>query len=96
MDLVSIANAKINKALNGIDKSEQLQTMISPEIYFKRNSINLLISRRGVGKTFTVMTELIKLSQLPGNGGYTQFVYITDKTNDATVLLLFCIYRMFF
>jgi hypothetical protein len=31
------------------------------------------------------MTELIKLSQLPENGGYTQFLYITDKTNDATV-----------
>jgi hypothetical protein len=87
-DLVSLSQAKINKALHGIDKSEQIQSLINPDIYFKRNSINLLISRRGVGKTFTVMTELIKLSHLPENGKYSQFVYITDKTNDATVLEL--------
>jgi hypothetical protein len=58
---------------------------IHPEIHFRYNSINLLISRRGVGKTFTVMKELIKLSQLPGKGGYTTFLYVSDKTNDSTV-----------
>jgi hypothetical protein len=84
-DLVSISKKKIKRALKGIDKDDQIQSLIDPDIYFKRNSINLLISRRGVGKTYTVMTELIKLSQLPENGGYTQFVYITDKTNDSTV-----------
>jgi hypothetical protein len=83
--LVTISQRKIRKALKGIDKENQLQSLIDPEIYFKRNSINVLISRRGVGKTYTVMTELIKLSQLPENGGYTQFIYITDKTNDSTV-----------
>jgi hypothetical protein len=31
------------------------------------------------------MKELIKLSQLPNNGGYTTFLYVTDKTNDETV-----------
>jgi hypothetical protein len=87
-DLISVAKAKITKALYGIDKSEQVQSLINTDIYFKRNSINLLVSRRGVGKTFTVMTELIKLSHLPGNGGYSQFIYISDKTNDATVLEL--------
>ena len=87
-DLVSITKAKINKALHVINKDEQVQSLINPDIYFKRNSINFLVSRRGVGKTFTVMTELIKLSHLPGNGGYSQFLYITDKTNDATVLEL--------
>jgi hypothetical protein len=44
-----------------------------------------LISRRGVGKTFSVLKELIKLSQLPDCGGYTTFLYVSDKTNDATV-----------
>jgi hypothetical protein len=31
------------------------------------------------------MKELIKLSQLPYNGGYTTLLYVTDKTNDETV-----------
>jgi hypothetical protein len=43
------------------------------------------VARRGVGKTFTVMKELIKLSYLPDCGGYTTFVYVSDKTNDETV-----------
>jgi hypothetical protein len=62
-----------------------LQTTIHPEISFKYNSINLLVARRGVGKTFSVMKELIKLSQLPDKGGYTTFIYVSDKTNDTTV-----------
>jgi hypothetical protein len=93
-DLVAISRKKINKALKGVDKSEQVQSEIDPDIYFKRNSINLLISRRGVGKTFTVMSELIKLSHLPNNGGYSQFVYITDKTNDSTVSELIKLIRL--
>jgi hypothetical protein len=31
------------------------------------------------------MKELIKLSQLPDEGGYTSFLYVSDKTNDCTV-----------
>jgi hypothetical protein len=31
------------------------------------------------------MKELIKLSQLPQCAGYTTFVYVSDKVNDATV-----------
>jgi predicted S18 family serine protease len=44
-----------------------------------------LISRRGVGKTFSVLRELTKLSQLPDCAGYTTFLYVSDKTNGATV-----------
>jgi hypothetical protein len=44
-----------------------------------------VISRRGVGKTFSVLKELIKLSQLPDQCGYTTFLYVSDKTNNATV-----------
>jgi hypothetical protein len=80
-----IVNRKIHRVLNGIDKEDQLQSIIHPELDFRRNSINLLISRRGVGKTFTVMKELIKLSELPECGGYNMFLYITDKSNDNTV-----------
>jgi hypothetical protein len=62
-----------------------LQTKIHPKINFKYNSINLLIPRRGVGRTFAVLRELIKLSQLPDCAGYTTFLYVSDKTNDASV-----------
>jgi hypothetical protein len=78
-------NYKIGKALKGINKSEQLQSIIHTELNFRRNSINILVSRRGVGKTFSVMRELIKLSHLRDYGGYTQLLYITEKVNDLTV-----------
>jgi hypothetical protein len=83
--LTDYVNGKIHRAINGIDKSEQLQSTIDPELNFRRNSINLYIGRRGSGKTFNVLRELIKLSQLPGKGGYNSFVYCTDKTNDSTI-----------
>jgi hypothetical protein len=63
----------------------QTQAPIHPEIFFRYNTINLLVSRRGVGKTFTVMKKMIKISQLPNCGGYTTFLYVSDKTNDETV-----------
>jgi hypothetical protein len=85
MSLINYFNNIISCTLANIDKSQQLQTKIHPEIHFKYNSINLLTSRRGVGKTFSVLKELIKLSQLPNQCGYTTFLYISDKTNDATV-----------
>jgi ATP-dependent protease HslVU (ClpYQ) ATPase subunit len=85
MSLTNYVNNIISSTLENIDKSQQLQTEIHPEIHFEYNSIILLISRRGVGKTFAVLRELIKLSQLPYCGGYTTFLYVSDKTNDATV-----------
>jgi hypothetical protein len=85
MSLTNYVNNIISNTLSNIDKSQQLQTEIHPEINFKYNSINLLIFRRGVGKTFAVLRELIKLSQLPDCAGYTTFLYVSDKTNDATV-----------
>jgi hypothetical protein len=78
MSLTNYVNNIISCTLANIDKSQQLQTEIHPEIHFKYNSINLLISRRGVGKTFSVLKELIKLSQLPDQCG-------SDKTNDVSV-----------
>jgi ribosomal protein S17E len=67
------------------DDSKRLQSEIHPEILFRYNTINILISRKGIGKTFTVMKELIKLSQLPNCGGYSAFIYVSDKTNDETI-----------
>jgi hypothetical protein len=75
----------IERVLAQTNNEQTLQTIIHPEIAFTYNSINLLVARRGVGKTFSVMKELIKLSQLPDKGGYTTFIYVSDKTNDSTV-----------
>jgi hypothetical protein len=85
MSLTQYVNSIISNTLANIDKSQQLQTEIHPEIHFKYNYINLLISRRNVGKTFSILKKLIKLSHLPNRGGYTTFLYVSDKTNDATV-----------
>jgi hypothetical protein len=85
MSLSNIVNSKIHKVVRGIDKSQQLQSIIDPELNFGRNSINLYIGRRGSGKTFNVLRELIKLSHLPDQGGYNSFIYVTDKQNDSTV-----------
>jgi hypothetical protein len=82
-NLTSFADNLIRKHVS--DPLQRIQTEIHPEILFRYNSINLLISRRGIGKTFTVMKELIKLSQLPNCGGYSTFIYVSDKTNDETV-----------
>jgi hypothetical protein len=85
MCLTNYVNNIISCTLANIDKSQQLQSEIHLEIHFKYNSINLLISRRGVGKIFSVLKKLIKLSQLPDRGEYSTFLYVSDKTNDATV-----------
>jgi hypothetical protein len=85
--LDGFVNKLLNSVLKGVESgpSSQLQCPIHNDILFRYNTINLLVARRGVGKTFTVMKELIKLSQLPNNAGYTTFLYVTDKTNDQTV-----------
>jgi hypothetical protein len=83
--LTGLVNGKIKNAMMGINKDEQLQSIIDPELLFRRNSINLYIGRRGSGKTYNVMREIIKLSHLKNVGGYNLFVYITDKTSDAAV-----------
>jgi hypothetical protein len=80
-----IASRKMDIALKGMDKNDQLQSYIHSDLDFKRNSINILISRRGVGKTFSVMKELIKSSRLPDHSNHSQFIYVADKLNDSTV-----------
>jgi hypothetical protein len=85
MSLTDKARRKMCKALQGIDEEQVIQSVIHPEIYFKRNSINLLVGRRGNGKTFNVLNEVIKLCELGDKGGYTAFVIITDKTNDPVI-----------
>jgi hypothetical protein len=57
---------------------------LHPDLTFKSNSVNLLIGKRGSGKTTFVMKELIKLSLL-GGCGYTEVFFVTDKEHDDTV-----------
>jgi hypothetical protein len=86
MSLHNAVNNLLKKVVNNpINENSQLQSPIHPEVLFRTNTINLLISRRGVGKTFTVMRELVKISNLPDNAGYSTFLYVSDKTNDETV-----------
>jgi hypothetical protein len=85
MSLTNYVNNIISCTLASVDKSQQLQTEIHPEIHFIYNTIILLISRRGLEKTFSVLKELIKLIQLPDRCGYTTFLYVSDKTNVVTV-----------
>jgi hypothetical protein len=90
-DLNGYVNNLISKTLKpntnkDSNSKSRLQGIIHPEILFRYNTVNLLTSRKGAGKTYTVMRELIKLSQLPNYGGYTTFIYVTDdETNDQTV-----------
>jgi hypothetical protein len=85
MSLNDHVNRLIQYAIKNVDNTEQIQSEIHPDIMFRYNTINLLVSRRGVGKTFTVLREIIKISQLADFGGYTTFLYVSDKTNDDTV-----------
>ena len=62
---------------------DEIQSEINPDIYFKYNSVNLVIGKRGSGKTYTVGREVLKLCLLP-NCLYTQIFYITDKARDDT------------
>ena len=77
---------------------EEIQSDIidgSYEIYFKYNSVNLVIGKRGSGKTFMVMKEVLKLAyqmkfwdeagvRIYDKPRYTQVIYITDKLRDDT------------
>jgi hypothetical protein len=83
--LTEKANDKIFRKMQDVDnKEEQLVSVIDHDLRFLRNSINLYIGMRGSGKTFNVLREMIKLSDLPYCGGFNGFIYVTDKTNDDT------------
>jgi predicted AAA+ superfamily ATPase len=83
--LTAIANQKMAQKMQGIDKSQQIQSQIHPQIYIYYNSINLLVGGRGSGKTYNVIREIIKICLLDHNGGYASFVFISDKPNNSTM-----------
>ena len=72
--------SEVNKGLNLV---EELQTEIHPEVFFRRNSVNLLIGKKGSGKTYNVFREIIKLRHVP-NHNYTKLLYVSDKAYDPT------------
>ena len=80
-------DAKVNNLLNRIakdtDLTHELQTEIDPSLRFRRNSVNILIGKRGSGKTYNVFRELLKLKYIK-NHRYSKLLYITDKPNDPT------------
>ena len=63
---------------------DEVQEIIDDEIFFRYNSVNLVIGKRGSGKTYTTLREILKLP-LTGHREYTQIHYITSKARDDTV-----------
>ena len=63
---------------------DEVQEIIDDEIFFRYNSVNLVIGKRGSGKTYTTLREILKLP-LTGHREYTQVHYVTDKARDDTV-----------
>ena len=82
--------AVVNKTLNLLaelskdrDLTHDLQTEIHPEVFFRRNSVNLLVGKKGSGKTYNVFREILKLREVP-NHLYTKLIYVSDKPWDRT------------
>ena len=95
LDIDKLADNDINN--NEYDASEEIQSGIDNDLYFKYNSVNLVIGKRGSGKTYMVMREMLKLAHqmkiwnmgakeldADSNPRYTQIYYITDKLRDDT------------
>lgn len=59
-------------------------SLIHPQIHFRYNSLNICLGKQGSGKTTFMLTELIKLSELP-DCIYDKIIYITNgSTEDIT------------
>ena len=64
-------------------KRDEVQSIIDPDVLFRYNSVNVVIGKRGSGKTYMIGREILKLALLPERP-YTQVYYITDKERDDT------------
>ena len=72
--------AKKNK---NVDLTNEIQTEIDPNVYFNRNSVNLLVGKKGSGKTYNVFREVLKLKFIK-NHHYTKMLYVTSNPEDNT------------
>jgi uncharacterized protein YbcC (UPF0753/DUF2309 family) len=76
----------MNEQISTVENKEsQKITFIHKDLNFYRNSLNLLVGKRGSGKTFNVIREVIKVGLLPDKANYTTFVIVSDKDNDSTI-----------
>ena len=64
-------------------RSDEVQAVINPDVLFRYNSVNLVIGKRGSGKTYMIGREILKLALLDDKP-YTQVYYVTDKERDDT------------
>jgi hypothetical protein len=66
-------------------KNDEIQGESAPNIFFRYNSVNVIIGQRGSGKTHYVLREVFKLLQHP-ESGYSTFLYSSSKiASDDTV-----------
>lgn len=56
-------------------------SVIHPQIHFRYNSLNICLGKQGSGKTTFMLTELIKLSELP-DCIYDKIIYVTNGSTD--------------
>ena len=88
-------NNQVDELLNEyIVNHDEVQNNINDEILFKYNSVNLIIGKRGSGKTHMVMREALKIALMSKyiwnhdqyiiTPTYTQIFYVTDKVRDDT------------
>ena len=66
-----------------VDLTNEIQTEIDPNVYFNRNSVNLLVGKKGSGKTYNVFREVLKLNYIK-NHHYTKMLYVTSNPEDNT------------
>jgi hypothetical protein len=83
-----VSDSPLDQAINGVlerTKLDEVQGKIAPNIYFRYNSVNVVIGQRGSGKTHFVLREIVKLLQYP-KANYSTFLYSSNKiSTDATV-----------
>lgn len=83
--LNELLNEKI-KSKTSRRSSDSTVTKLHDYILFYRNSVNVIIGRRGSGKTYSTLREILKLPELDENNfNYTQVFYVSDKAMDDTV-----------
>lgn len=90
--MFSFDEQKIKSVLNQIFEQQRENntnlhntiSVIHPQIQFRYNSLNMCLGKQGTGKTTFMLTELIKLSELP-DCIYDKIIYITNgDTDDLT------------
>ena len=84
-DINSYIDTLVSEQVTDAEADSGVQP-IHPDIWFKLNSVNLVIGKRGSGKTYNTLREILKLPLLLGEQNpYTQVHYVTDKYDDDTV-----------